>query len=81
MTRNIRVVFALLLWAVAAHAEYQFNVGAQLNLGAGSNDFAPYYFMPTVTARLHSLKTCNLTFGPPTRSTSPNALTSHGVWK
>lgn len=47
MSRYIRRVglttLAILCLAFSGKAEYEFNVGAELNLGAGSNNFAPYY--------------------------------------
>lgn len=37
------VLLLLILIIGEAKAEYSFNVGGELNLGAGSNDFAPFY--------------------------------------
>ena len=36
-------VAALLSLFINSKAEYSFEIGGELNLGAGSNDFAPYY--------------------------------------
>lgn len=37
------ILFAALSPSLSVKAEYSFEAGAELNLGAGSNEFAPYY--------------------------------------
>ena len=43
MHRKLIYILILLLIGIEARAEYSFNVGAEVNLGAGSNDFVPFY--------------------------------------
>lgn len=43
MSRFLLILAILLPAWISAAAEYSFNAGAQLNLGVGSNEFAPFY--------------------------------------
>lgn len=46
--------------AVTAKAEYGFNVGGELNLGAGSSDFAPFYLHSNNHGKLTQSKNVQL---------------------
>ena len=41
--KRLQMMFVVLAFTVPIQAEYTFSSGVQINLGAGSGDFAPYY--------------------------------------
>lgn len=43
MKKIILIIFIIISFWNVSEAEYTFNVGGSLNLGAGSNNFAPFY--------------------------------------